>query len=126
MLKSPVFYLRRSDFDKHGNLLDPIFENKIVIVFIHADYCGYCQMAKPYFQKAAELNTNKNIYFGAIDAYGENEGEKECSNIFDKILKNFQGFPDYVFFINRKPKFIELEGRDTESILKTVNKLSFK
>lgn len=123
ILTKPVFYLRIQDFDHEGNLKNPIFKNKLVITFIHADFCSYCLQAKPEFQKAALENKNKNIIFTAIQIDGEDPGEKKCYNILDKILSNYQGFPDYAIFFNSKPTFETISNRDSNSIISDLKKI---
>lgn len=122
-LTKPVIYLRIKDFDNNGNLKNPIFKNKLIITFIHANYCHYCLVAKPEFQKAALENKNKNIIFTAIQIDGEEPGEKECYEILNKILKNYQGFPDYATFYNNKPIFETISKRDSQSITNELTKI---
>lgn len=126
MFEPPIFYLRRQDFNDDGSINNVFFKNKLLIIFIHADYCGYCHMAKKDYQEAAEENKNKNIFFGAIQADGNNRGEKECSEIFSKICSNFQGYPDYAIFYNGIPVFLEIQSRDKKTILDTLNEYSSK
>lgn len=123
MFKSPVFYLRRNDFDSNGNLTDSVFKKKLTIVFIHANYCSYCTAAKPEYQKASLINANKNFLFAAIQADGNEQGESQCSEILGQITINkFKGYPDYALFIDGKPIDFEVSGRDANSILKSINK----
>lgn len=122
MLTKPVYYLRRHDFDISGNLIDKYFSNKIVIVFIHTTLCIYCKIAAPEFQQAANMNTNPNFVFAAIQADGNCPGERECAFLFSKILRTqFRGFPDYAIFKNNMPTGINVPSRSKESILKTLN-----
>lgn len=120
--KRPIFYFRRQDFDKQGNLISSYFKDKIVIIFIHASYCIYCHMAKDDYIKAAELK-GKQFIFGAIQSDGENYGEKQCEEIFSKICKDFKGFPDYAIFKNGKPLKIEVKHRDYQTIIDTLNSI---
>lgn len=117
-LKPPVYYLKRNIFNSNGEFKNiSFFKNKLTIIFIHGDFCGYCKMAKPEFQKAADLNKNENVLFTSIQIDGTEEGEKECYDILDKILINFSGFPDYAVFYNNVPVFKQIPGRDYKSIL---------
>lgn len=120
MFQSPIFYMRSSDFDKNGNLKNNFLQKKITIVFIHADFCIYCTHAKPEFQKAALENKYPNtIFFGAIQADGNLNEERQCNEIFDKIC-HFEGFPEYAIFIDGKPSFVKMTGRDKQTILDTL------
>lgn len=126
LLKSPVFYMRINDFEKNGNLKSDFFQNKIVIVFIHANFCGHCHSAMPEFQKAANTNKDPNVFFGAIQIDGDTKGEKECDMILDKILSDYRGVPDYAIFYNKKPTNIVVQSRDSKTILNTVKTIKNK
>lgn len=121
MFKRPIYYFRRQDFDKQGNLISSYFKDKVVIIFIHANYCMYCHMAKDDYIKAAKMT--KNVIFGAIQFDGEIYGEKQCEEIFNKICKDFQGFPEYAIFKNGKPLKIEVKNRDYKTIIDTLKSL---
>lgn len=125
MLTKPVYYLRRQDFDIKGNLVEDYFRDKIVIIFIHTTMCVYCQMAAPEFQQAANMNTDPNFVFAAIQADGNCPGERECAELFSKMLRaQFRGFPDYAIFKNNVPTGMNVPNRSKESILKTLKHVS--
>ncbi|QIH04966.1 hypothetical protein [Dasineura jujubifolia toursvirus 2a] len=125
VLKPPVFHLRRNDFNCKGELVDNFFHDKIVVIFIYADFCGFCHSAAPEYQKAANFSLKifpeNTVYFGAIRADGNIKGEKECENIINK-LTNFEGFPDYAILINGKPVNFKFTQRDHIYILHTIKK----
>lgn len=119
--KEPVIYLRKNNFNSKGELAHPNYRDKIVIIFIHADYCHYCRIAKKDYQIAAEKNNRKNICFTALRIDGTVPGEKECRDILNKISLKFAGFPDYVVYVNNRQRLdFELSGRDHESILRDL------
>lgn len=119
MLKSPIFYMRRSDFNSDGSLKSDFLSknNRMLIIFIHAAYCMHCHNAAPEFQRAAENNTDKNIFFAGIQADGDVDGEVSSESIFPKILEKFMGYPDYAVFYNGKPTHLVISARDEKSIL---------
>lgn len=123
MFTDPIFYLRKKDFNDNGSLKSNFFKDKLLIIFIHADYCIYCQLAKDAYQAAAIENKNPNILFGAIQADGDVNGESECSEFFNKMINTFQGFPDYAVFKNKNPVHITFEKRSKEYILETLNRI---
>ena len=130
----PVWYLQRTDFDNDGNLINPLLRNKKVLVMLQANYCGYCTQAKPDFQRVAaqiiELAKGngdpnsvkaKQLVFATIQADGNEPGEKEIMDIMDKIKPDFQGFPDYVYYINgRRRHDAGPNGRDANHLINYV------
>lgn len=125
MLKKPIFYLRRSNFDKNGNIRNLFLKDKILIIFVHADFCIHCRNAKQDYQNAAIENKSSNVHFGAIQADGNTKGEQECEEILPKILKNYRGFPDYAIFVNCEPLLHEIKSRDTKTILSTLQQIEY-
>lgn len=120
-----LIYLRSDDFKMNGNLIDDYFKNKFVVVFVHADFCRYCIDAKPEFIKALTKNKNNNVLFFGIKLDGDVKGESECEIILHRILKNYEGFPDYAFFYDKKPilNVDSVVERDCDSILKNIDKI---
>ena len=99
-LTKPVIYLEPKDFTSLGNLKH--FKDKICVIMVQANYCGYCNDAKPSFQKFAE--NNKNIVCLTIQGDDE-KNSNSLSKIIQKIKPSFQGFPDYI--LCKKGKYIE-------------------
>jgi thiol-disulfide isomerase/thioredoxin len=121
-LNKPVGYLTITDFDQNGTLINPdIPKNKIVIIMIQANFCGYCTQAKPAFQEFAK---NKNVIALTIQGDGNEKGEKELSAILNKIDPTFRGFPSYVAYKNGKYLKSHNGGRsakDLEMFVKSLN-----
>ena len=92
-----IFYLQRKDFDNNGKLINNRIDNeKLIMIMIQANFCGYCTMAKPDYKKFADAN--KDIVCMTIQADGDEEGEKELSKILKNIDSSFRGFPHYVVY----------------------------
>lgn len=120
ILNSPIIYLKCSDFTKSGRLRNPYFKDKLVIIFIHANYCVYCIDAKPEFQRAADHNQNQDIVFAAIQADNDHENQDLCRDLFPKLVKNFEGFPSYAFISFGRKLPVKIRGRDANSLLRTL------
>lgn len=107
-----VYYLEDSDFE--GNKLvgfqrNPMFQNKPVICMAFADWCGYCKIAKPEYQKVAnKIEEMKNkqgdvpFYVACIKADGGSEGEQKLAKRLKDILPGFRGFPHILKFEDGK------------------------
>jgi thiol-disulfide isomerase/thioredoxin len=121
-----VIHLRRKDFDCDGNLL-AWHGNKTIIVMIYASWCGFCKVAFPEYVKAASMNSNRNLIFAAIKADGEVEGERECENLFEKIIPGFEGFPDYGVILPTSKKSVRFDAksRTFKDVLDSANKYVF-
>lgn len=99
--EKPIIYLETTDFNKMGELINPYFKDKKVIVLLQANYCQFCTDIKPFFQKAAN-KYHPTVIFATIQADGERTGEREFSRILDYIKPGFLGFPDFVKYVNGK------------------------
>ena len=122
-LNKPVGYLTITDFDQNGNLINPdIPKNKIVVIMIQANFCGYCTQAKPAFQEFG--NNNNNVIALTIQGDGTEKGEKELSNILKKIDPTFRGFPSYVAYKNGKYLKTHNGGRNLKDLELFVNSLN--
>lgn len=117
-------YLEITDFDNEGNLINPkIPKDKTIIIFIQANYCGHCTMAKKALQDFADKYGQKGaniVYVATIQGDGENQGEKELRNKLQTFYKDFQGYPHYVLYKKGKRIFPkpenELKGRGVEHL----------
>lgn len=88
---------------------------------LQANFCGYCTDSKPDFQKFA--NNNK-IFCATIQGDGKEEGEEELSKRLSNIYKDFNGYPTYIGYKNKKSKYkIHNGGRDVKSLNLFLNKL---
>lgn len=121
-MEYPVVYLRIKDFDSDGRLNSKFFDKKIVVVFVHGDFCPHCTAVKGDFVSAAKKNPLKNlVVFAAVQIDGSEPGEADCRNVIPKILKEYRGVPDYATFYDRNPlKNFEVEGRTEDSLLRHV------
>lgn len=122
-----ILFLRRTNFEKNGNLNIRGFLKKLVITFVHADYCGYCHQAYPEFVKAATyFASDDSVIFSAGKIDGPVPGEKEIREVLPKVLIKFQGVPDYAFFYNNTPLKEKIKGRSAADIISTINSLKKK
>jgi thiol-disulfide isomerase/thioredoxin len=119
MLLKDIPYLRRKNFTNDGVLNINKFKDKIVVIFIHANYCQYCHNAAPEYNNAS-LIAPPGVVFTALQIDGDSPGEKEAKEILSKIVKNYIGVPEYAFFKNNKPVFKELNSRNSNSIIHKV------
>ena len=112
-LTTPVIYLKNEDFDKTGQLINPsIPKDKPVIIMIQANYCGYCTMAKPDFQKFASKSNGKYVC-----ATIQGDGDKKLYKKLKKIYPQFQYYPSYIAYKNGEFVRDYTEGRDVKSLL---------
>ena len=125
MLKFPVLHLRRCDFDGEGRLRAKYFSDKVVAVMVYSDSCPHCHTAAPEYQKAASQASDRFV-FAAIHANGNVPGERECSEILDKILVEYRGVPDFAFFLGGIPAGVQVNGRTASEIIKTLGSLKAK
>lgn len=122
-----VLYLRRKNFSYDGKLNVYGLEKKIVIVFIHGNFCGFCHKAAPDFIKAANSFENDvSVAFAAIQIDGDVPGERETKEILPYILNEYVGVPDYAFFYNGSPLFEHLDDRRADSIISKIKMLKLK
>jgi thiol-disulfide isomerase/thioredoxin len=121
-LTDPIKYLESSDFDDDGNIMysEILPSNKPLMILLQSNSCGYCNMAKPDFQRFAEFNkdrlTSATIQFDAaadpkFRSLNLNFTPEKVNNIYSGL----RGFPSYVLYIgNTKYKY---DGnRDFESL----------
>ncbi len=112
-LTTPVIYLKNQDFDKTGQLINPnIPKDKPIIIMIQANYCGYCTIAKPDFQKFAEKSVGKYIC-ATIQGDGK---DRKLHKKLKNIYPNFQYYPSYIAYTNGKFVKDYTEGRDVKSL----------
>ena len=112
----PIGYLEDSDFDSQGKLVNPnIPKNIPVVIMIQASWCGYCQKAKPAFQKFANQNQGK-VFCATIQADGIRPSEKALGKRLSSIKKEFRGFPDYAVFKDGSPVDKQITGRAVEHL----------
>ena len=122
-LTVPIIYLKNSDFDKKGNLIDPnIQKDKIVIIMIQANYCGYCTIAKPDFQEFANEISNNNSKYICATIQGDGNDKKLAKRI-SKIYPNFQGYPSYIVYKDGKYLQDYQGERDKKSLKKFAESL---
>jgi thiol-disulfide isomerase/thioredoxin len=106
-----VYYLEDSDFDftnPDGAKLVGFeklgMPNKPALILIYASWCGHCKTLKPKYEEFAAMmkQMGEPVYICAIQADGEQPGQKELSKKLRQISKDFQGFPDVYMFKNGK------------------------
>ena len=109
-LTKPISYLDINDFDDNGNIINPmiLIGNKPIFIMLQANFCGFCKMAKPDFQKFAE--STKRFFCATIQADSKNPDVVNLQPKMDKIYPNLVGFPSYIIFYQDK-KIIYSGGR---------------
>lgn len=108
-----VIYLQYNDI-KNSKIPSYISQGKPVFLMIQADFCHFCEKAKPDFQKC--VYENPNICFATITGDGD-ETESKCMDIVKKWDKNFRGYPSYLLFDSKGMLVETYKGnRDKDSI----------
>ena len=119
-LNKPIGCLQDFDFNAKGELINKdIDKNKTVIIMIQSNFCGYCTMAKPAFQKFAE--NNKDVVCLTIQGDGSHPGEKELNDRIKIIDPTFRGYPSYVAYKNGKYVKTNEVGRSETDLRKFAN-----
>lgn len=116
-----IGFLENSDFTNDGKMnisknsslrKAGIKEKDLCVVEIYADWCGYCQQAKPIYDEVAEEASKKgnNVKLFKINGTGEQsksdlnrkKSEMKLMERIKTIFPDFQGFPSFYFFKNGK------------------------
>lgn len=92
---SKIFYLENSDFSQDGKLL--VNSDKMVVILLQADFCGYCKTFKPEFDKVVS-EMGKKVNFATVKI----DDEKELGKRVGQFIPNFQGVPTIVIYENGK------------------------
>jgi len=115
-----VAYLEVDDFDSNGNLKSYVNNGKSgspgksVVLMAQGNYCGYCQQAKPAFEKFAQ--TTPNIVSATIVTDGE-PSEKAAAKFIKKWDPSHKGVPAYFGFApNGQFKKVHQGSRDTAAL----------
>ena len=114
-LTKPIAYLTSKDFDNNGDLTNPQIKDKTVIILCQTNWCGYCSMIKPTYQKLADKNDN-NFVCATLQVDGERSDEKELNDIIKKVDKSFRGFPHIMLYKNGKYNKTFEGKRDLKSL----------
>ena len=96
-----VIYLEDDDIDELGTISDYIITlsgGKPILLMIQGSFCGWTQKAKPAFQEHANI-TNQGIQHATILIDG-NESEKALGKRIKKFIKDYNGVPTFVLFVN--------------------------
>lgn len=110
-----VAYLEIEDFDSDGNLKPYVGQGKACVIMAQGSFCGYCQQAKPAFQKFA--NSSKNVVACSIEIDGT-QSERDAAKFLNKWDPQYRGVPHYIGFgKDGKFKKVHNGGRDTGSII---------
>ncbi len=115
-MTKPVAYLDSSDFDDEGNIINKDIpqNDKPVFIMIQANFCGYCRIAKPDFQKFCENNVDK-FFCASIQADSNEQLVKDLQPKIGKIYPNLMGFPSYMLYYKGKKIFYE-GGRQLQDL----------
>jgi thiol-disulfide isomerase/thioredoxin len=113
-LNYPIGYLEDHDFNSRLKLINKELVGKPVFIMVQAGFCGYCDQAKPEFQRLAE---SKIITCATIQPDGKKSSEKKLGEKISKLYPGeFRGYPSY-FLILPDGTMKEYEGgRDYQSM----------
>lgn len=100
-LLPPIFYLESSDFDEYGNITNPHIDTSLpLFIMIQANFCGYCTMAKPDFQRFAYAFKDK-VTCATIQADPERP-DPNMRKLISIIAPELTGFPTYIIMYKNK------------------------
>lgn len=116
-LLKPIVYLEESDLNSNGTLKN----GKPTLIMIQGNFCGFCNKAKPDYQKVGNKMHGKcTIATIQIDGESPDQG---AIKLLEKKLQNYKGVPHYCGF-NKQGKLVNHEGgRDAASIEKFAKTL---
>jgi thioredoxin-like negative regulator of GroEL len=101
-----IFYLENSDFSQDGKLL--INSDKMVVILLQADFCGYCKQFKPEFDKVVSA-LGKKVNFATIKI----DDDKELGKRIGQFIPEFKGVPTVVLF--QAGKYMETYNGDRKA-----------
>jgi len=115
----PISYLEIDDIS-NGKLNSNVTNGKKTIIMVQGNFCGYCTKAKPAFAEVCNKTKGK-ITCSTIQTDG-NPDEKKLGDYVKNWDKNYRGVPTYLIF-SKDGTYLKThdKGRDTESILKSLN-----
>jgi len=138
-----IGFLEESDFTKDGKMdiskksslatVGNVKSSDVCVVEIYADWCGYCQQAKPIYDEVAKKVSEKgnNVKFFKINGTGEQsksdkerkESEMKLMEVIKKNHEDFEGFPTFYFFKNGE-KIGKHSGEVTkENLIKSIDSM---
>lgn len=94
-----------NDFDDKGNIINPNYKGKSLVLFF-ASWCGHCVNTKPVYMKLAN---NKKANYLAFDMSSPDEMTKSKMSTWKFKV---QGFPTIISFYNGQP-YSTYEGNRT-------------
>ena len=103
------------------------YNNKIIIMYVYADWCVYCHKFRPkwedYKKKINNNSTLKNkILF--VELESEYIKFRKDNKILDKLLKDFKLYPTVIFSNNSEISY--LVGNDKIKNIEKLIKKSIK
>ena len=119
-----IIYLEGNDISKEGTLLPHVMKGKkLAVVMVQGNFCGYCNKAKPDYEKLRELLPS-SVCVLTVQIDGE-QSDKEASKNISVVNKN-PGVPSYLFF-DSAGKFLKSHdgGRDAQSLANALKKYMF-
>lgn len=103
------------DKDTDGqNLLIPGCSEKIVIIMIYSDYCGYCTQAMPAFNEFADK------YRQYVIALKCDVNDPRGKAFLEKIRYNPTAVPDFLKFRNCQRVEEKLRGRSLQDFVNFI------
>lgn len=105
-----------ADFDDKGNIINPKYKGKSLVLFF-ASWCPHCVHTKPVYM---ELANNKKANYLAFDMSSPDEMTKsKMSNWKFKV----QGYPTIVSFYNGQPYSTYQGDRTVQDLTMYVNNI---
>ena len=114
-----VSYLELGDVLPNNVLQQYVHQNKPSAMFVHANWCGYCNQMKPEYQKLANMNIPYRVL--AVQADGDEKTEKPIMNVIKKWDPEFRGFP-WIGLFNSQGQFVGVHkgARTADDILNSM------
>ena len=120
-LIKPFAYLKNTDFDEEGNIINEniINKGKPIFIMIQANFCHHCTISKPDFQLFADKYQDDII---CCTIQGDSKLDGGLVKKISKIYPNFIGFPSYIVYYNGKKMEIT-NGRKIEDFEMVLQQL---
>lgn len=75
---------------KENGVREEGFKNMPIFTMYHMNWCGYCKMAKPEFDKLMTDPIQEKVQIRSVEGEESKENAEECSQ------KNISGYPTFI------------------------------
>tara|TARA_Y100000389_G_scaffold170063_1_gene176814 strand:+ start:844 stop:1263 length:420 start_codon:yes stop_codon:yes gene_type:complete len=101
--------------------------NKIIIMYVYADWCIYCQIFKQSwvsFKKEINKNPKLKEKILLVELNSNYLKFRKENEVLDKLLKNFKLYPTIIYSHNSKISYLVGDNKlkDTDNLIKKSTK----